>query len=114
MRRSTIDAVIKHTCIQCGCPEMAARGRIRLEFSNRFSGWLADAEYDPTTKVGSVRISTHFWKRLTAAQKIELIIHEVCHVIADYSFEADRPHGREWKLLMRCAGIKNPEACIEI
>lgn len=114
MREVAIYAIIKHACVQCSCPEMAAKDRIKVVFSDRLTSSLALALYDPETEVGEITLSSIFWRHLSAFQKIELVIHETCHILADYIFGDTKPHGQQWKLLMMCAGIAKPNACLEV
>ena len=117
MHPAAINAIIKHTCIQCGCAQMATGDRIILSFSDELTSCLAHAYYDPIDGgVGEITLSSAYWNCLATSQKVELIIHEVCHILADHLWRNvdAKPHGNEWKVLMKCAGINRPSACIEV
>lgn len=111
MNNTIIRKIIKHTCNRCGVPELA-KG-IEVVRYDKFTDVLADAEYFKNT-TGIIRLGTKWWNKLSTHQKYELVIHEVCHIIADYAYpqHCDDFHGYIWKSLMRCAGISKPRASI--
>ena len=61
---------------------------------------------DATYATGRVRFSTLFWPGMTEAQRRHVVIHEVCHLVVNRQFDRRfvKPHGREWKALMRQCG----------
>src|SRR5439155_27322610 len=44
-------------------------------------------------------------------ERIETVIHETCHVIAEYQFGPRQGHGPNWRLLMRRCGYGNATRC---
>lgn len=109
-----LNQVLKHVCYQCGCPEIHRENLISVIFTDRLTSILGDAEVKDG--YGIIRISTHSWNVLTHYQKVELLIHEACHVIADLYYDGHSgytAHGVEWRTLMRCAGIAEPFSYIK-
>ena len=41
----------------------------------------------------------------------ETVAHEVAHVVARHCHPGGRPHGREWRAVMRQFGIREPRRC---
>ena len=85
---------------------------ISVEFTDKIQH-VADAEHLGGRK-GHIRFSKKEWRRMSYPQKVEVIIHEVCHIMHDYKFPSnnDRHHGVRWQLLMKAAGIGNPKTYI--
>lgn len=113
--RVDVDAVIKHVCRACGCPEIVEKGLLTVEFTDQImEGCLGDAEWINKEGRGFIRLSSGHWDDLTETEQIELLVHEVCHCLDDYLYgpRKRKPHGKKWKSLMALAGIPGAAASI--
>jgi predicted SprT family Zn-dependent metalloprotease len=109
--RARVRQVIGETCDTCGCPEM--KEKISFSFNGRFTSKMGDAIFyrsGPNAGWGRVRFSTPLWPRATEEKRDNTVIHEVCHVLADYIHGKRCKHGWQWKALMMKCGQK-PERC---
>ena len=109
-------AVVKETCEKCGCSEIAEK--FLVEFKGNFTSRMGDASTiggkANNFKFGIIRFSTPIWKLATDAEKLQTIIHEVCHVIATYKYGyMKKAHGWEWQQIMLSAGVL-PERCHKV
>jgi SprT protein len=82
---------------------------IQIEWKRRFTRKMADARLFPGG-FGRIRLSVPLWPRQGEAEQRNTIIHEVCHIIARSQNRFIKPHGSEWKRLMRQCGEKS-ERC---
>lgn len=108
---------IKETCKRCGYPKFY--NGITWEWNKRFTWRLGDANYGKLL----IRLSYQAWPLLPQHERKDTVVHEVCHLLTYYgwrkNFRSDwlrnknRPsaHGKEWKEMMKRAGIKNPQRC---
>ncbi len=55
---------------------------------------------------GRVELNPRRWAELTSAEREELVVHEVAHALVQARAPRARPHGREWRYLMRAAGYR--------
>ena len=53
-----------------------------------------------------VELNPRRWAELTAAEREELVVHEIAHAVVQAQTPRARPHGREWRELMRRAGYR--------
>jgi len=55
-----------------------------------------------------VRFSVPLWPRATEEERHETVVHEVCHIVAQYRNGRIRikSHGEEWQATMREAGVE--------
>lgn len=108
---STFDLTeyIAIACTLCGAEELA--GRIRVAWNRRFLARMGDARWDYRVGLGFVRLSAPLWPKASHDQQVETIIHEVCHVIADYKFGGRQRHGPRWQEMMRLCGYQSPRRC---
>jgi len=107
--------IIRHACEQCGVPELSEENQIVIAFFDGFAGTLADAEL--ISGRGFIRLCARTWPSMSHRQQVELLIHEACHVIADYRYghyKKYTSHGPHWRLLMRCAGVPDPRSSIDL
>jgi SprT protein len=90
---------IEFTCTKNGVPELAKD--ILFHFRSRLTRCLGRAL--PRNKV--IELSTPLWARATHEERRQVVIHEVCHIIADnkHGFGI-KAHGPEWKRCMALAG----------
>lgn len=98
-------------------------GKLRIEWKARFTARLGDALYQRRRGVCRVRFSKPLWKVAPENERRETAYHEVAHLVV-YAAWQDRcdverlsgrrmpkrpkPHGREWKRVMRAMGYPNP------
>ena len=82
---------------------------ITFSFNKRFTKRLGDA--NPNTR--HIRLSIPLWERANEAQRLEVVTHEVCHIIVMVKAWKQKtyihnPHGQEWQEAMKIAGYSNP------
>lgn len=60
---------------------------------------------------GIITLSAPLWPRMSKQEQKDTTIHETCHIINRHLNTSLRvkPHGWEWKALMRRCGIMNPQ-----
>jgi SprT protein len=96
-------------CTLCGVDELAARTRVT--WNARFFARMGDARWDCRQNLGFIRLSAPLWAKASRDQQVETIIHEACHVIADYKFGRRQKHGPRWQEMMRLCGYQSPRRC---
>jgi predicted SprT family Zn-dependent metalloprotease len=96
-------------CHVCGVPELA--GKIRVVWNGRFSARMGDARWDPARGTGLIRLSRPLWPKASEEERMETVIHEACHVIADYKFGGRQRHGPRWRQMMALCGYRNARRC---
>jgi len=104
-----IQDIIADTCRNCGCPDLTER--IGWQFKS-IGVCLGKARYYRPIKSGVFYLSEDLWPKTTEQDKIQVIVHEICHLTAYHNFSTRRikPHGPEWKLMMQLNGLK-PTRC---
>lgn len=115
MERKEIRRIIRFAIRRSECPELLGRGKIKLEFVDNWTTTLGDAEWFPASSkhdgYGVIRFSTQGFKELPKSKKVELIIHEACHIAADFKFPREKgAHSQQWILLMKNCGFETPRA----
>lgn len=85
------------------------------EWSNRLSSSLGNAQY----ATQHIKFAAKLWKRASLEERHQVIVHEVCHIIAGQLVKRD-PHikyqlGRDghgilWQKLMKECGLQ-PDVC---
>lgn len=98
--RSEVRRLINEACEANGCPELAPQ--IKVEWNGRFTQRMGDASYS----LKRIRLSTPLWPRADQKERHTTIVHEVCHLIADYKQPEKAHHGRVWKRAMHRAGFE--------
>ena len=102
----TTREALRSWCALWGVPELA--DRLRLQTSSRLRTSLARCRPDRA----EIRIAP-FVLEGPAALRDEVLCHEAAHAaVADLHGPTARPHGAEWKTLMRAAGFE-PRVRIE-
>lgn len=89
---------------------------VDIEWNKRFTSRVGDARYYPETitvpERATVRLSSALWPRMNKDERDSTVIHEACHIVAKRKAARGgryiRPHGPEWKALMRACG-EEPE-----
>jgi predicted SprT family Zn-dependent metalloprotease len=100
---------IEAACLACGAPELV--GRIRVVWRARFTARMGDARWDKVRRVGLIRLSLPLWPKASDEERRETVIHEACHVIADYRFGRKQGHGPAWQHMMALCGYRDPQRC---
>ena len=74
------------------------RPKVRWEWSDTMTRCLGKAYYSK----GLIRLSIPLWKRASAEERRNVVIHEVCHLLADrvWGRKNIKPHGFRWASLM--------------
>jgi len=98
---------------------------LTITWSNKMTSALGYGGYTPTMakhgkapSAATVQFSIPLWLRATEEERDETVVHEICHVVVAYkngglqprSGRRRRPHGAEWKAMMRKAGVE-PRRC---
>lgn len=96
-------------CTLCGVDELI--GRIRVAWNGRFIARMGDARWDHCKGEGLIRLSLPLWSKASHEEQVETIVHEACHVIADYKFGGRQMHGPRWQEMMRLCGYQSPPRC---
>jgi SprT protein len=104
-----IRELIEGACRACGVPELA--GRIRVTWSGRFVARMGDARWDPIRATGFIRFSRPLWPAASPEERRETVVHEACHVIADYRFGGKQGHGPLWREMMALCGYPAAKRC---
>ena len=107
--RDAIQEQIEWACRTCGVPELI--GRIRVLWSGRFIARMGDARWDKRRGTGIIRLSRPLWPKASDEERRETVIHETCHVIADYRFGGKQGHGPHWHQMMSLCGYERPQRC---
>ncbi len=100
---------IETACRACGVPDLSAR--IGVLWSGRFIARMGDARWDKRRGAGLIRLSRPLWPKATDEERRETVIHEACHVIADYRFGGRQGHGPRWVEMMARCGFTRPQRC---
>ncbi len=139
LTQDTIDFWAKYTLELCGRPELFKI----LDFSycptmtRKLGSALLTNKYAredgqwKTLKVGEIKLSKPWYGVIQENDKINTVIHEVCHIVADYDIaelskknycefvtlnfdnERNEGHGKYWKELMQKCGLP-PNSCAKI
>jgi predicted SprT family Zn-dependent metalloprotease len=96
-------------CVKCGVPDLAAK--IAMRWNRRFIARMGDARWFAGKDRGVIRLSAPLWPKASLEEKVETIIHETCHIIADFRFGPFQGHGPNWRALMRQCGYVNATRC---
>jgi len=62
---------------------------------------------------GFIKLSTPLWFKASEEEKRTVVIHEACHVIANYIYNGNQKHNKNWKSCMVKCGLK-PIRCHNI
>jgi SprT protein len=100
---------IEAACRACGVPELS--GRIGVVWSGRFIARMGDARWDRVRGAGLIRLSRPLWPKASEEERRETVIHEACHVIADYRYGGRQHHGPRWLRMMALCGYARPARC---
>jgi SprT protein len=103
-----IRELIDGACRACGVPELL--GKIRVVWNGRFISRMGDARWDPV-RGGLIRLSRPLWPKASAEERRETVVHEACHVIADYRYGGKQGHGPRWRKMMARCGYPAAERC---
>ena len=98
---------IIHDCFRkLGCETLV--GTISVSFNGRFTSRMGDAHYSNK----AIRLSKPLWPIASPEERLQTIIHEACHIVADHLYNRRfiQAHGREWKRLMIRMGC-DPKRC---
>lgn len=84
---------------------------IEIEIADRFKRKAGQYRHDER----EIRISRHLLEN-HPEKVIETVKHEIGHAVVMHRHQnrGIRPHGKEWKSIMRELDIENPEACHSI
>ena len=93
-----IRAIIDETFDRCGYP--ALKNKVTVEWNNRFTTRMGDAIVYESGH-STIRLSKPLWDRASKEQRKQTVIHEACHVVADYHIGGNAKHGKHWRHFMR-------------
>src|SRR5262249_56661547 len=100
---------VERACAACNVPELAKR--IELRWNARFTARMGDARWFPRKNQGIIRLSMPLWPKASPEERVETVIHEACHVIAECLFGPRQGHGSKWRNLMKRCGYPNATRC---
>lgn len=81
---------------------------LNIKFNDRLLTCLGEANF--STK--SITLSSQMWRRAGDSERKEVIIHEICHLAADYYLGvSEKPHGKGWSFLMGKFGFVDAKTC---
>lgn len=103
------EALVETACARCDVPELATS--IKITWNNRFTARMGDAHWVNKASTGLIRLSRPLWPKATIDEQVETVIHEACHIIADYKVGRRMGHGPVWREMMRRCGITKPRRC---
>ncbi len=109
MRDEEIRDLVAFACRMGDVPELL--GRIRVAWGARFTARMGDARWDAVRKAGLIRLSAPLWPKASEAERRETVIHEACHVIADFKFGRNQGHGDGWRHMMMLCGYPDAKRC---
>lgn len=98
-----INQIIQETLSTVGFPNL----KIKWEWNGRFTIRLGDAEC--LRWLNKIRFSSILWPLASPQERRATIIHETCHITADYRHRKRCMHGPEWFQEMQRAGIRHPQ-----
>lgn len=67
---------------------------------------------DSTTN--SIHFNLAYIIHATKFELNQIMLHELAHIITDHLFKNTRHHGKEWRLIAKQIGVKNPSATVFI
>jgi predicted SprT family Zn-dependent metalloprotease len=95
-----VNSAIIHACHSNGMDSTFIHG-IRWGFNSLFTRKFGVAKL----QTNIVEFSQKLWERATKEEQRQVVIHEICHLIA-YKKYKDRGHGKWWKFTMRNCGVE--------
>jgi SprT protein len=96
---ANVEKWVHETFVKCGYPYF--KTTIKIEWK-AFTRKMGDASYAHNR----VRFSSLLFPRASVEQQRNTAVHEACHIVCKHKYPHAKPHGREWKSLMRFCGEK--------
>ena len=101
---------VQYGLSEAGFPNLT----ITVEWSNRFTARLGDANYFPDKGYGRIRLSSKLWPTMSEEEQIDTVLHEVAHVVDFYcngkvkvrGKQNGGHHGPTWKAICKKIGAK--------
>lgn len=97
-----IAGIAKRACQANDMPEVF--NCIEWNFSTTLGNRAGRATYNQITKKGMIELSLRLWHLATEDERMDLVIHETCHVITLVKDRYASAHGTNWKDYMGVAG----------
>jgi hypothetical protein len=103
-------------CQTCGCPKLLEY--LTWEFSEepnfRSDGGECTTWFNWRGNVSGfeIKLSSFYWRDHPDDHRKNLVIHEICHAIANYLENSDQGHNRNWGALMQRCGQPARLSCI--
>lgn len=110
-KKSDIYPVVETICKQLNIEPLAKL--IRIDFNDRLIVTAGQAFTTTGNKIKHIQFSPAIFSQFTLTERLKIITHEVCHVVAEYKHKNIKPHGKEWKNLMILLGY-NPDRCFDL
>jgi SprT protein len=105
MTTQEIRQIMAKVCKACGVPDLDRK--VRIEWNDRFTQRLGDANYSKMR----IRLSVPLWERANAQEREQVVAHEMCHIVASHKYgDHIKAHGGEWRACMMVAGYP-PDRC---
>src|SRR5713101_9090328 len=75
---------------------------------------MGDAKWVRAKDRGVIRLSVPLWPKASLEERTETVVHETCHIIAEFRFGPGQGHGPNWRALMRACGYTKARRCHEV
>ena len=79
--------------------------KIKIVWSNKMTHTAGTAVWKMRDGYGVIKLSNFLWKKASSYEKLVVITHETCHIIARLKYGPKVRHGFRWKTLMREMGL---------
>lgn len=107
MNENEVQLWIRRACEQNGVHGIA--DKIKVKWSNRMTASMGYASRNAEGEY-AIKLSAKLFPRATPPQRIEVVVHEACHIIDSYLSGVRMSHGSGWKRCMRRCGFE-PARC---
>lgn len=85
---------------------------VNITYNNRLTSTLGQVRrVDIYNKKGRIELSSRLWPTTSKSQRVETVIHELAHILADIKHQRDVGHRKEWKSMMAVLGYPNAKRC---
>jgi len=108
----TYAELVAIACECCDVPELAPE--ITISWNERFTARMGDASWIAKASVGRIRLSLPLWPKASTQEQDETVVHEACHIIADYRTGQRQSHGKVWREMMQRCGYAEPRRCHKV
>jgi predicted SprT family Zn-dependent metalloprotease len=94
----------------CGCNGYPDALRlIRFSWCDRLYRSIANCRWVEESGLYEIHLSRRLFPKASFDECVETVVHETCHVLANFINKQDCGHGEVWKLCMERAGYQDPK-----